>query len=360
MRRVPGALPLAVALVLLTGSCSRPASPIDRSSGPGSSTTAPGPAATASAVAATAGLTGETPGSPSSAPACTVTVGAQLRERTTVTAAGAVMMLAGSMPCRAVGVWVSSFALDGDAAADPTPQFAGPYTGTRQLAAKLPPVGSSCSAAAVYFSAEANDAQQTGLAAKAALAVRTDLIYWPAGQRATVPGAMILQGRPSGVLAAAVGGDPARCSPGPSLASPTAALGDCWLAAPAAAGIPAAGSPGTASAQSGFRKTTCGAQHTHEVYWVEGVTPQDYLQHRASPAESASSWARRRANEVCVARRSALRLAADVSTADVFLELLWPSTLDYPPAGAGWSKAQIVCLVRWKDGKPSDRHILHR
>jgi hypothetical protein len=64
---------------------------------------------------------------------------------------------------------------------------------------------------------------------------------------------------------------------------------------------------------------------------------------------------------VCLARRSSLRLASGVRLDDVFLELLWPSSLEYPPAGAtGWSKAQVVCLARWKDGSTSDRHLLQR
>jgi hypothetical protein len=202
---------------------------------------------------------------------------------------------------------------------------------------------------------EADTAAKSGLAAKVAAAIRADLLYWPANQSATVPGAVILQGRASGVLAAAIGGDPGVCSPGPSLASPTAAVGDCWIAGPTPP--PAAGTAG----QGGFRKTTCGAPHTHEVYWAENLTAQAYLQDRTSPQETASAWARRQANAVCVARRTALRLAGDVGTPDVALELLWPSALSYPPASpSAWSKAQAVCLVRWKDDRASDRHILHR
>jgi hypothetical protein len=253
-------------------------------------------------------------------------------------------MLTGALPCRSVGVWVSTFTLDEDAATDPTPRFVAAYTGAAALTAKLPAVTGRCAAAAVYFSVDAAEAAQTSAAASAAAAVRGDLAYWPASTGPTVPGAPILAGRASGVLAATVVGDPSRCSPGESVATPFAAVGDCWLAAGA-----------------GFRTTTCGVQHTHEVYWVESLTTKAYLAQNPTQQVSASAWARQRAGEVCAARRSSLNLAHDVTMADVYLEYLWPSALDYPPTGpAGWSKAQIVCLARWQDGRPSSRHLLHR
>ena len=355
MRRTSAATALAAVLALVTAlsGCrgagparvtARPATPAGTGSGASSPVTTP--------AAATAEVpTGTATAGPTSAQPCTVTVGSQLRERTTVTAAGAVSLLAGQLPCRSVGVWVSSFALDGAPAADPTPRFAGLYTGVRGLSARLPSIGPPCSAAAVYFSVDADDARDTSAAATAATAIRSDLAYWPAGQAPTVPAGAILAGRTSGVLAAAVTGDPSRCSPGESVATPTAAAGDCWLAT----------AGGTGAAGGGFRATTCGAPHTHEVYWAEGLTPEQYLAQTRGGTETASTWARRHANDVCVARRGALRLAADVRPSDVFLELLWPSTLEYPPTGpAGWSRAQVVCLVCWQDGRASDRHLLHR
>jgi len=305
--------------------------------------------ATGSAGAATAGLTGTTGGvgSTSTRP-CTQTVGSQLRERTTVGSGGAVAVLAGALDCRAVGIWTSTFTLDQDAAADPTPRFVGLYTGSRPITARVPAVTGPCSASAVYFAVDADGADDTASAARAAGAIRVDLATWPAGRTATVPASSILAGRASGVLAGTVTGDPSRCSPGENIATPQAAVGDCWLAAP---------DPGSGS---GFRRSGCTAAHTHEVYWAESLTPQAYEQQTKGRTEPASAWARQRAVEVCQARRGSLRLAPGVRAADVALELLWPSGLEYPPATgtSAWSRAQVVCLARWQDGKAATRRIL--
>ena len=341
---------LVVGLTLVACSSSPPTPPVTgRASGP-SADPAGGPAATASAGAgATAALTGagSTSGGPTSTRPCPPSVGSQLRERTIVGQAGAVTLLAGTLDCRSVGVWVSSFTLDEDAASDPTPRFAGRYTGSGALTARLPEVTGRCSAAAVYYAVDADTADGTARAAVAATAVRDDLVMWPAGEAATVPTAAVLQGRPSGVLVATVTGDPSRCSPGDNVATPQATVGDCWLAAP--------DSPGT-----GFRRTACTAPHTHEVYWAESLTPQEYLAQTRGRARTASTWARQRALDVCQARRGALRLAPGVGQADVALEVLWPSDLEYPPAAGSptWARAQVVCLARRQDGRSGTQRIL--
>ena len=368
-RRLTGAVSLAAAAlvgVVLLGGCSSAGSggdPGDGSTTTGAASTSGGPgvegasnavpsegtSSSGPASAATAGLASGTAtgnGSTSTQP-CGVTVGSQLRERTTVTSGGDVAVLAGPLDCRSVGVWVSSFTLDQDPTEDPTPRFAGRYTGAQALSARLPAVAGHCSAAAVYFAVDADEAQQANRASTVAETVRSDLATWPGNQAATVPAAAILRGHASGVLVAAVAEDPSRCSPGENVATPQAAVGDCWLA-------------GADPSGSGFRRSACTAAHTHEVYWAEGLTQRAYEQQAPDRRPPAAAWARQRAVDVCQARRTSLRLAPGVRQADIALELLWPSTLEYPPAAGStsWSKAQVVCLARWQDGKATARRIL--
>lgn len=320
-------------------------------------TVAPGGAA-----AGTAGLDTDRT-TASSATTCLEAVGAQLRERTTVGRNGLVTILGGALPCRSVGIWAARFLLESDPALDSPPQFGAAYTGARQLAVRLPVTSARCTAAAVFFAVDADDQQDAIAAARTAVQVRADLASWPAGATALVPGGGILRGRSSAVLAATVVGDPAACSPGESVSSPFAAVGDCWTSLPDAPG--SASTSATASAAAGdstrFRRTTCTEQHTHEVYWAEALTTQQFLAEGQPAGLGAAAWARKRAGEVCVTRSTALTLDDDVKRADVFLEYLWPATLAYPPSGsAGWSKAQVVCLARWTDGRTSTRRILNR
>ena len=130
---------------------------------------------------------------------------------------------------------------------------------------------------------------------------------------------------------------------------------DCWLASAGKAGS-LVNDPDTR-----FTKVSCNAPHTHEVYWVETLSPARYLEQRDGAGAPASTWARKRADTLCATKRTAVSLAHDVSPKDIFLEFQWPSTLSYPPSPpTAWNQAQVVCLARWKDGKPSDRHLLHR
>jgi hypothetical protein len=357
-RRAVAALLLAVALLLVSACAPRGAEPVTSDDPSPSATPASGPAPEDAAATAEVTTSASSGARSVSASECALTVGPLLRERTTVTPAGAVTVLAGGLPCAGVGVWVAGFVLDEAAAGDPAPRFAGRYTGAQPLSVRLPAATGRCGAAAVYFAGDADNGGDTGAATAAAQAVRTDLGYWPAGLPATVPGGAILQGRESGVLAATVAGDPSRCSPGESVSTPFAAVGDCWQ--PGSAASPSAGATARPGG-TGFRKTPCTTPHTHEVYWAETLSPQTYRTQTQAQgqATSASAWAHKRAGDVCVARRSSLRLAADVRQTDVFLELLWPSKLEYPPPGAaGWSKAQIVCLVRWKDSRTSPKQLL--
>jgi hypothetical protein len=350
-----GALAVLTAVLLLAGCTSTPArSAIGTGTGPtGALEPSPatssdsGPATSGSGSAATAGLTTSTGVASRSAQPCTATIGSVLRERTTVTSAGAVTVLAGALPCRGVGVWLSSFTLNEDPAADPTPRYVGGYTGAAALSARLPSVGGSCTASAVFFSLAAQDKDDTSAAGNTAAQARSDLAYWPSGQSAIVPAGAILQGRTSVLLAASVSGDPARCSLGEDVATPVAAVKDCWISVPGTSG-------------SSFRKTSCNAQHTHEVYWAESLLPQQYAAQALAQGISPSAWAHKRADDVCVAKRDTIALTHDVRQSDIALEFLWPSGLAYPPTGAGWAHSQVVCLARWKDGKPSDRHLLHR
>jgi hypothetical protein len=352
---------LALTLTLPLAACStRAPEPVGGSAEQSSPSTAGSSEAVSAATAEVTGSASPTgtsgTGTGGVAQTCALALGPLLRERTTVTAAGVVTVLPGPLPCPAVGVWTGTFVLDEDGAGDPAPRFAGRYTGAAALTARLPAAGGRCGAAAVFFSVEAGDAARTAEAGTARQAVRTDLAYWPTGQSATVPAGVILQGRASTVLAATVAGDPSRCSPGESVATPFAAVGDCWLPGRSSGGGASEPAGGT-----GFRKTVCTGAHTHEVYWAETLTPQNYRAQTQGQNVSASAWAHKRASDVCAARGAGLRLADDVRSTDVFLELLWPSSLSYPPGGAsGWSKAQIVCLVRWKDSRSSAQQLLRR
>jgi len=296
--------------------------------------------------------------------ACAAVVGAQLRERTTVGATGLATVLAGALPCASVGVWAARFTLDSDPTLDPAPQFGARYTGARPLAVRIPAASGRCTAAAVFFTT-VDTADSTGrdAASRAAAEVRAQLSNWPASSTGVVPGGDILRGRTSAVLAATVVGNPADCSPGESVSSPAAAVDDCWTALPSSGSLTAAATA-SASASDGatrFRRTTCGEPHTHEVYWAETLTPREYLEEGKPAGLGAAVWARKRADAECGRRSTGLALAHDVARGDIFLEFLWPATLSYPPTGSGgWSKAQIVCLARWQDGKASDRHLLHR
>lgn len=351
------ALTLVTTLGLVSG-CNRapsdPTAPAGASPG-ASSGGLPSPALPPDGSGASTPLSGSTG---TSAPACASLVGAQLRERTTVGTTGLVTVLNGSLPCPAIGLWAARFTLDSDPTLDPAPQFEARYTGARQLAVRIPPASGRCAASAVFFTVDADAASGQAAALRAAAEVRAQLASWPARSTGVVPGGGILRGRSSSVLAATVVGNPATCSPGESVSTPTAAVGDCWTA------LPDSGSPaGTAVAADAtrFRRTTCGEPHTHEVYWAENLTAQGYLAGGKPAGLGAAAWARRRADAECARRSTHLELTRDVTRGDIFLEFLWPATLSYPPTGpTGWSKAQIVCLARWQDGRVSDRHLLHR
>jgi len=342
-------LGLSLALSLALAGCSG----TPQVSGIGARSSAP-----ARSVALTGPITGTGGG-------CDRTTGSQLRERTTVDAAGAVTVLAGALACPGVGVWVSTFALDEDAAADPAPRFVGAYTGSAVLSAQLPGTPARCTASAVWFDATATTASR----APAAADVRVDLAGWPADRAPTVPAAAILRGRPSPVLVARVSGDPAKCSPGQNVATPVAAVGDCWLASSAppapssssarpSAGPSAGPSASVAGLQAtGFRATACSEPHSHEVFWAENLDPKAYQQQSAKQPQSAAAWARGRAQQVCQERRGSLRLAAGNRAADAQLEVLWPADLQAPTA-AGWPKAQVVCLARWRDGRTTATRLL--
>jgi hypothetical protein len=308
---------------------------------------------------ATAGLT-DTPEPSDQARPCTVTVGSELRERTTTTGNGEVTVLPGTLSCRSVGLWVSDFALDQVSGTDPVPRFVGAYTGEERLTARLPRVGGGCAAAAVFFAVDALREADADRAVEVSAAVRSDLGSWPADRTATVPAASILQGRPSAVLVASVVGDPGTCSPEENVETPFAQVGDCWLAAhEASSSTPSATAVQAAAEGAGFRQTACSGLHTHEVYWAESIEPDQYRQDTGGQEPAASAWARQRATEVCSEQRHVIRYATGVHAADVFLELLWPSGLTYPPGETSdWSKAQIVCLARWADGRTSDRALL--
>ena len=353
-RTSPPALPaMLVALVLLTVTGCRSPGAVTADSSPASSGS-PGPS-TGSTTSSTT-VRGSEPGS-----GCDVAFGSQLRERTTVDATGKVSILGGELPCSSLGVWLGRFSLDEDPSTDPAPTFVGSYTG-RALAARLAAIGQPCGAGAVFFALDATSADARPAALTAARLARGDLSRWPADRAAVVPGGAILAGHGSVVLVGAVTGDPAGCSPGNHVSTPIAAVRDCWLGvdgSPAAVGAPAADP--TTEPDTPFTKVSCDAPHTHEVYWVENLDPKRYLADTDDARIAASTWARKRAETVCAARRGGIALAHDVAEKDIFLELQWPSTLTYPPTTTtSWSRAQVVCLARWKDGKPSSRHLLHR
>jgi hypothetical protein len=295
-------------------------------------------------------------GSPTSAGSsgCDLSVGATLRERTVVDATGKVTMIAGDLPCRTIGIWTSRFNLDEDPTTDPAPTFVGSYTG-RALISRLAPGNASCTAGALFFALDATQAAARTSAVTAARLARNDLARWPADRTPLVPGGAILAGRGSVVLVGTVMGDPTMCSPGGHVSHPLAAVRDCWLA-----GVGTPGGP-VNDPDTRFTKVSCDAPHTHEVYWVETLSPTRYLAEAKRAAIPASTWARKRAETLCSTERTAVSLAHDVSAKAIFLEFQWPSTLRYPPSPpTAWSQAQVVCLARWKDGKPSDRHLLHR
>jgi hypothetical protein len=291
-------------------------------------------------------------------------IGAQLRERTTVGTAGLITLLTGALPCRAVGIWAASFRLDNDPGTDPLPRFGAPYTGRRPLAVRLPSASSPCSAAAVFFTVDADEATDRAAARRAAVQVRAELASWPTNATAFVPGGSILRGRSSAVLAGSVVGDPSGCSPGESVDSPFARVGDCWTALPAGTGTGPSAPAGGGAASNGttrFRRTTCSEQHTHEVYWADRLMPKQYVAEGQPAGLAAAVWARKRADEVCAKQSASIALARGVSRNAIFLEYLWPATLSYPPTGAaGWSRAQVVCLARWKNGQAATRQLLTR
>jgi hypothetical protein len=295
-------------------------------------------------------------GSPTSAGStgCDLSIGAQLRERTVVDATGKVTIVAGDLPCRMIGIWSARYNLDEDPTTDPAPVFVGSYTG-RALTGKLTAATASCGAGALFFALDATQPAAKSSAVTAARLARNDLARWPPDRTPVVPGGAILAGRGSVVLVGTVTGDPSMCSPGGHVSHPLAAIGDCWLAGAATAGGPA-NDPDTR-----FTKVSCNAQHTHEVYWVETLSPARYREETEGAATPASTWARKRADTLCATKRTAIYLSHDVTAKDIFLEFQWPSTLRYPPSPPNaWAQAQVVCLARWKDGKPSDRHLLHR
>jgi hypothetical protein len=312
---------------------------------------------------ATVGASPTTPGAP-----CDLTVGSQLRERTTV-ASGAVRVTVGTLPCRGVGVWVGRFSLDGDPAEDPRSSFAGTYTGSRPLTLRLPAIGNPCTASAVYFTVDGMASSDTQAQQAAASRARSDLHSWPADLVSAVPGGAILRGRPSVVLAGSVTGDPTACNPGEHVSTPIAAIKDCWLAGTTTpSGTVTPSGPAPPSAMNGgpsedprtrFTKVSCTAKHTHEVYWAESLSPQRYAAEEPGAKVAAATWARDRAASVCGTRSRAVVLAKGVDLDEVALEYQWPSTLTYPPsATSSWNRAQVVCLARWKDGKASDHRIL--
>lgn len=348
---------LALGLMAVAGCSPAASDPRDHTSA------SPHPSALPSDGASAGPPVSSSPDGSASAAACPVTVGAQLRERTTVGKSGLVTVLPGTLPCASVGLWISRFTLDSDPTLDPAPQFGARYTGARQLAVRIPPVTGRCAAAAVFFTVDADDASDGTAASRAADDVRDQLAAWPAASTGVVPGGGILRGRASPVLAGTVVGDPAACSPGESVSSPVAAAGDCWTALPDAGASPSPSATAAAVADGAtrFRRTTCGEAHTHEVYWAASLTTAQYLAEGRSAGLAAAAWARKRADSECARRSTDLDLAHDVTRGDIFLEFLWPATLSYPPTGpTGWSKAQIVCLARWQDGRASNRHLLHR
>jgi hypothetical protein len=219
----------------------------------------------------------------------------------------------------------------------------------------------------VYFSVDGSGSKHPTAQQAAAASARADLHDWPADRSATVPTATILRGHPSVVLAGTVSGDPSGCTAGEQVSTPVAKVGDCWLAltdppAPSPAAKPG---PSTAAALDDtgtrFAEISCNARHTHEVYWAEALDPQTYLAAGGPGEQAASAWAKQRAADVCGKRQSAVSLAHDVTGKDILLEYQWPSALTWPPtATSSWTRAQVVCLAQWKDGKPSDRHLLHR
>jgi hypothetical protein len=346
----------AVAMLLVLTGCRSPGA-VTADSSPASSGS-PGPSTGSTTV----------PG-PATAAGCDLAFGSQLRERTTVDAAGRVSILAGDLPCASLGVWLARFSLDEDPSTDPAPAFVGGYTG-KALAARIAVTAQPCAAGAVFFAVDATRADATAAALTAARLARGDLSHWPADRAAVVPGGAILAGRGSVVLVGTVTGDPSGCTPGNHVSTPIAAVRDCWLGvdgSPAATGTPAAGTSAGAPADptsepdTPFTKVSCDAPHTHEVYWVENLDPKRYLADTEDTGTAASTWARKRAETVCAAKGGSVDLAHDVAGKDIFLEFQWPSTLTYSPATtATWSRAQVVCLARWKDGKPSSRHLLHR
>ena len=326
------AVPFLIAATLLLAAC-RPAGAVTAASDPG-------PASSVSSGSA----------------GCDLTFGVQLRERTVVAASGRFSLYGGAMPCQRIGLWVARFGLDEDPVTDPAPTFVADYTGqplTAQMAVSQQP----CAASALFFALDATGAADLSQAVTAARLARDDLAKWPAEGSPTVPGGSILAGHGSVILAGSVGGDPSSCSPGSTVSYPFANAGDCWLASPDPVPVPDA----EAEANIRFTKVSCNAQHTHEVYWVQALSPTEYVQDTKHHTLPASTWARERADAVCTAKGAAIELAHDVAPKDILLEFQWPSTLTYPPSPpTAWDRAQVVCLARWQDGKPSSRQLLRR
>jgi hypothetical protein len=268
-----------------------------------------------------------------------------------------------------VGIWTSAFALDQDPAADTSPTFVATYTGSSAVSVRLPAAASTCSAAAVFFAVDGlSAADRAVIQQSAAVQARADLRLWPVNATASVPGVAILKGHASTVLAGTVTGDPSACSAGEHVSTPVAAVDDCWLArAEAGKPTPSGSALPAEDTSARFTKVSCDAQHTYEIYWAESLLPQRYVADTGAVAGGspgkvpAAIWARQLAGSVCGARSAKIAYAHDVTAKDVFLEYQWPSKLSWPLATpTAWSRAQVVCLARWKDGKPSDRHLLHR
>jgi hypothetical protein len=255
----------------------------------------------------------------------------------------------GSLPCGSVNVWVASFDLAHSASEDPEPVIVRQVTnGGPAQTFVFPAPGEKCRAAAAYL-------QGTSDLSSNASDVRDAVEDWPATRTATLPTAAFQRDHPDAHIIAALSVSGPCTDDSRAVSSPIGKVRDCWTSS-------AGSSSSLSNVEATYTAVACSAAHTHEIYWAETPKAADYQKAYPSHGTPPATWARKRADKVCTAKQSTIRLASGVRASTIGVSYLWPTDLESDPKADGyaasWAQGQIVCLVRHLDGKARSTRIL--